>query len=300
MSADRPERRIDPYHRMDADFHAARALERFRDFTAPEDIRTSLDEVARFRNAVPHLGEAETMRAAMLKLVSRLDGKLSPEQLAFRESLESQAGAATSVWTKKFPIKNGPSQDQLESSAHSWLQTLSPQVLDGFRALCPDTASLVVVPNLPVPTLLELLKEGGANSSILLDYWEVVNAGIWKVGVTDGTEDIPFDNAIYWEDEKHQKSRTNKAMVAKYKELFEAHGLNLMPPHGYVPSSSRALAEGNVLDRKFYTAFEKPKGETFLPFGDWGDIRLDLGGHNPDLSYGVLRCRPWFEGDLKF
>lgn len=240
------------------------------------------------------------LKAAVRTLFDRVEGRLNYEQLNFREDLESQAGAAASVWTKRFPVQDGPSQSQLETSACAWLQGLSPQVLEGLRTLCPDTASLVVVPNLPVPVLLKLLKKGGKPSKIWWNYWKSVRTRGWKVGITNGAEDLPFVPIIYWKNKEQRKLRTNEAIVAEYKRRFETYDLTIMPPYGYVPSAARALAEGRVLDRQFFTAFEKPNGKASLLRGSWNHDRLSLGSNDSDGSYDNLRCRPWVEGELGF
>lgn len=284
-------RRIDPENRLAPDIHAGRALNRFLGRGA-EDFTT-----ARLRER-GNAGEA--FRDRVQSLLVNLYGRLTQEQLTFREGLESQAGAAASVWTKKFPIQDGPSEAQLEAGARAWLKTLSPQVMDGFLALCPETASLVVVPDLPVPQLLKILRAQNVPSKIWWDFWNQVRAGGWKVGITDGAENMPFDPVIYWENKKEGNPRTHEDIVKKYKRHFEGHGLGLMPPHGYVPSRARALVDGRVLDNQSDTFFERPEDRALRPHGAWRNDGLDLAGFGPDSSGIALRCRPWVEGELKF
>lgn len=305
MSHERQIPRLDPENRMGLNFHAARALSRKGKDGNPEfegvdsAARRAAIERAGFRNEGAHLGEAEKMRAAMLELLDRLEGRRTPEQARLLELLEDQADFAASVWTEKRPILNAPSKDQLIAGAKKWLSFLPGETLDGLLSICPETSRLVVVPDLPVPELMQLIGGGYIGWP---EGWNHVKAPTWRCAVTDGREDMPFDPAIFYENsnapEQERRKRTNEAMVAEYERIYVAKGLTLMPQHGYVPAAAEALARGQVIDRQFYTAFKRPPGAAFLPCGDWSGARVVLDGDGPENSGRFLRGRPWVEGEM--
>lgn len=112
--------RIDPENRFGIDFHAARALSRKEGKDGMPEFE-SLDPVARraaiegaaFRNEGAHLGEAEKMRTAMLKMLDRLEGRRTPEQEHLLKLLIGQIEPALKVWQGKpgIDMKEAPTKD---------------------------------------------------------------------------------------------------------------------------------------------------------------------------------------------
>lgn len=298
---------IDPENKMGFDFHAARALGRrsrdnpaileFESITDPEARREAVMR-AKFRDRGVHTGEAEQTRAAILRILDRLEGRRTPEQERLLQLLESQIEAAALVWTEKYPLRNAPAKNRLIGEGRKWLANLPPETLNGFLKLCPETAQFVVVPDRPVPELMKLI-----DGKIWWPAgWDNVAAGKWKCGITDSREDMPFDPSIYWENpdapKDKRKPRANEEMVVEYERRFVATGLTIMPQHGYVPAAADALSRRKLLDRNYYTAFKRPPAADALPHGDWFRGRVRLVGDCPDVSLKGLRCRPWAEGEM--
>lgn len=305
MTQEHQERRIDPENRMSIkDFHAPRALGRneFEGLTGEKRREAIKNPKTRFR-------EGDEMRTILLGMLDRIEGVRNPEQQQLLDNLMGQRDEAASVWTEKFHLKGAPSKDKLIVDAEKWLQSLSSDVLQGFIELCPNSTQLVVVPGkIATPKLLQSIDknktiEDQIGSKIWWpEGWDKVKADNWKFGITDAREDLPFDPSIYYfnpnDPEGERKERTNEQMVAEYKRRFSEKKLGIMPQHGYVPTAGNRLASGNVLDRKFWTAFERPTGAAFLPSARWYDDLVDLSSGNPDDSRDNLRCRPWFEGEM--
>ncbi|MBI5152608.1 hypothetical protein HZA39_03670 [Candidatus Peregrinibacteria bacterium] len=166
---------------------------------------------------------------------------------------------------------------------------MSPEALQGFVELCPDTAELVIRPGqLMDEQLMGIIDNhktipGQNNGKIWVPkLWNGVKSDSWLVGITDGKEDLPFDESIYWINpeapEDQRIARTNEQMVAEYAKRYVAKGLKLMPQRGYVPSAATRMAQGKVLDRRYWSAFERPADAAYLPFAEWSDVRVNLGG----------------------
>lgn len=297
-----PERRIDPENRMGFNWHKARALRRFENIPANERRTAISDSQTKFRE--------DTMRALLLVDLDRIESAHTPEQQKLLDFLLSQCEHAASVWTEHYVLKKAPSKDKLIAAAKKWLQNLSADVLQGFVELCPETAELTINPPVPVEVLMGLIDAhktipGQTDGKIWSpDLWKGVKPNTWTVSITDGAEDLPFDESIFYlnpeDSEDKRQERTSEQMVAEYERRFNEKGLLIMPQHGYVPSAAVRIAKGQVLDRKFWTAFKKPASAGLLPGADWraDHVRLDVAA--PGGSAGVLRCRPWAEGEIKF
>jgi hypothetical protein len=291
--------RIDPENRLGLDFHAARALGRKRKDGQPEF--ENLDPAAR-REAVKNatFREGGPMRAKLLQVLDRLDG--TPEQLEFLAAIEAQFAAALAVWTEKFPIstENAPTPEGLTK----WLASLSDETLYGLREL--GAQKLVLVP--PEKTV-DLLKAIDANKTIpgqtdgknwWPEFWDTVGSEKWKFAITKAVDENPLDESLYYADfPANRISRTNEQMVAESKKRFAEKSVGIMPPHGYVPTAASQLAEGKVLDRTTYTAFERPALAPHLPSAGWGAGRVYLGRNAPGDSSDCLRCLPWVEGEME-
>jgi len=311
MSRENPKPRIDPENLMSLkDFHAPRALGRKGKDGKPEF--EGLDpEARRAKIADPEtpFREGEPMRKALLNMLNRLEGNLSPEQQKLLDGLLGQCEQAASVWTEKYPVKNAPSQAAIIASAEKWLISLPAEVLQGLVELCPDSSQLVVLPG-GVTTLEQMQAidktktvRGQTDGEIWNhELWAKVQADGWGFGITDVREDIPYDPSVFWfnpeePDEGKRKKRTNEEMVAEYERRFAEKNLGLMPQHGCVPTEANRLAQGKVLDREFYTAFKRPQGAEFMPRVAWNNC-VNLGNGHPDHSTIYVRCRPWLEGNM--
>lgn len=315
MSKYTPEHRIDSENRMDLDWHAARALRRivkgsdgmleFEGFSGEERRDAIMNPATSFR-------EGDAMREALLKAFDRIESVRTPEQQKLLDFLLSQCEQAALVWAEKFPLKfkGVPSKAELMAGAEKWLQSLSADVLQGFVELCPDSAQFVIVPGgIAAPKLLKAIDgnkttPGQTDSKIWApELWNKVKADRWGFGITDAREDLPFDPSIYYFNpdapKGERKARTNEQMVAEYEQRFAEKKVGIMPQHGYVPTAANRLAGGNVLDRKFWTVFKRPRGAELLPSAVWDDDHVGLYVVNPDSSYVNLRCRPWAEGEME-
>ncbi|GEM_PF-1893050 len=307
MTNERPYTRIDEQNRMGLEkFHAPRALRQF-EHLAPEQRREAI-KGASFRNEGAHLGEQEVTRATLLRMLDRIEGIRTPEQQRLLDGLMDQREQAGSVWTDKFFVKGTPKQAEIITRAGKWLDSLSADVLQGLLEVCPDSAQLVVVPGgITAPELLQAIDRkktvpGQKNGKIWSpELWNGVKAEGWKFGITSTKEDLEFDPTIYWFNpdapENERQLRTNEQMVAEYERRFLEKNLGIMPQYGYVPSAANRLAEGKVMDKQFWTAFNRPQGAAFLPNAGWGDFHVNLGIVGPGTR-DVLRCRPWVEGEM--
>lgn len=298
MSAEHQIPRIDPENRLGIDFHAGRALSRKGKDGKP--VFENLDPVARraaiegatFRNKGVYLEEAGKMRAAMLRMLNRLEGRRTPEQEAILKALGGQIDLALKVWKGKpgIDMKEAPTDVAMQT----WIDGLSEQTLDGMLEY--KEPRLVVVPPALTTSLLEMI--GGRN--YWSEGWNDVQAPGWKFGVTDGVEDLDFDPTIFFVNpdapEDERTSRTNEQMVLEHQRRLQAKGQDLMPQYAYVPAATTVMAEGKVLDRKNYTAFKRQPGMSRVPRAGFGGVRVGLDGDGPQSSRERLRCRPWVEG----
>lgn len=284
-----PERteRIDPQNRMGIDFHAGRAFQtRFE--VLPPDQRRAAIELAPFRNKKAHEGEREKFQRALLAILNRLEGRRTPEQEQLLTLLSGQIDEALGV------CQNKPGIDITKAAMQAWLDGLAEQTLNGILEY--NEPRVVVVPPVLTTQLLEMI--GGKN--YWPEGWNDVQASAWKFGVTDGIEDLDFNPTIFYinpdapEDERIQ--RTNEQMVLEHKRRLQSKGQDIMPQYAYVPAAATVIAQGKVLDRKYYTAFERPRGASLVPNAFFSNDRVGLGGRDPGDSGGNLRCRPWVEG----
>ncbi len=298
------ENRIDKENRMPLDFHAARALGRniagqkgVKEFEglAPEERRKAIAN-ATFR-------EGDVMRNALLQMLDRIEGMPTPEQQKLLNRLMDQCQKVAEVWTKRFPLEGAPTGEKIIDGAERFLKGLPIEVLQGFVDLCPKSAQLVVLPGkVTAPQQLKAIDANkplfchGESEIFTPKFWNNVRVRDWKFGITDGREDLPFDESISWLSEGERQTRTNEQMVAEYKKRFAQKGLTIMPPYGYVPAAATRLANGQVLDRRFYTAFEGQQGSRSLLYAAWVNDHINLDDTDPGSYCPAIRCRPWFEG----
>lgn len=290
--------RLDSANRLGVDFHAARAFGRKRKDGSPEfenldpAARRAAIEGATFRNKEAHLGEATQMRAAILRILNRLEGRRTPEQEQLLKLLSGQIEGARKVWEGKSGIDM--TQAPAAAAMQTWINGLSEQKLDGILEY--KEPKLVVVPPLLTTQLLEML--GGKN--YWPDGWSKVQAPGWKFGVTDVVEDSEFDPTIFYvnpdAEEDERTKRTNEQMVLEHERRLQAKGQDLMPQYAYVPAAATVMAEGKVFDRANYTAFKREPGMSRVPHANFGIDRVELDGDYPEDSRKGLRCRPWVEG----
>lgn len=291
--------RIDPNNRLGIDRHAARALMRKGKDGNPEfenldpAARRAAIEKTTFRNTGAHLGEAENMRATMLRILDRLEGRRTPEQERLLKLLRGQAEGARKVWEGKPGIDMA--QAPAAAAMQTWIDGLNEQTLDGMLEY--KEPRLVVVPPALTTQLLEMI--GGHN--YYPEGWKDVQAPEWKFGVTDGVEDLDFDPTVFYVNpdapEDQRTKRINEQMVLEYQRRFQAKGQDLMPQYVYVPAATTVMAEeGKVLDRTNYTAFTRQPGMSRVPDASFGGGHVGLNGYGPRVSGEFLRCRPWVEG----
>lgn len=302
---DEHELRYDPGNLMGLDFHAARALGRKTKNGEPEfegllydEARAAIEKAA-FRNTEAHAGEAERLRARMLVLLDIRFQKRTPEQIELLKKLFAQVDTAVELEYPEKPKKGFPTKETMKAKAQEWLQNLPPKVMNGILKFCPKNAQFQVVRPEKVPDLLN----DTPHQIYWEDGWNDVQAGTWKFAITDGREDLPFEPNIYYEkpdksDEREKRPRTNEAMVAEYRKMYEAEGLTLMPQYGYVPAQRRALTQKRVLDREYFSAFPRRAGADWLPCAGWDDDHVNLGDGDPDNSLENLRGRFWVEGEM--
>lgn len=295
MSKENNISRIDPENRMGLEWHAARVLGRKKEDGTPEfeglnpEARREAIQNATFR-------EGDEVRNTLLRVLDRIEGVRTPEQQQLLDSLMGQRQQVASVWTEKFPIEGAPTQVELMAGAERFLQGLPTEVLQGFLELCPDSTQLVFRPGqIADPELLKAMKNGEIWTPEL---WNDVKTYSWKVGLTDGREDLEFDPSIYYLNPEAPERRTNEQMVAEYKNRFSERGLTIMPQHGYLPTMATKLANRQVIDARYWTAFEKPVNASLLPFARWCLYGVYLSNGLPSGSRDFLRCRPWVEGDI--
>lgn len=303
-----PENRIDPNNELGLEVHAYRALATRPDLQGltGEALRDAIRN-ASFRNEGAHLGEREKMRQMLLGMLNRIEDVYSPEQKRVLDKLMSQCEEAASVWTERFPLEGVPSKSEIIGAARRWLSSLSPEVLQGIIELCPDTAQVVVVPPFLVEQLMKVVEphksdhwpEGAVWPP---KGWNNIQSDKWKIAITDGRDDMPFDPSIHYVNpdasEDERKARTNEQMVAEYEKLFAQHHLGMMPQYGYIPAAAGKLAQGGELDKHNWTVFRGSQDAMFLPFADYSAGEITLRELFPGESYKHLTCRLWVEGEL--
>lgn len=302
--------RVDPDNNMSLEWHAARALGRKGKDGKPEF--ENLDSAARrvgISSPETKFREGDAMRTVLLSMLDRIEGSRSPEQRKLLNGLMEQRQEAVSVWTEKFPLQVPLSEAEMMARAEKWLKSLPGNVLQGLLEVCPDSAQLVIVPG--GITAPELLKAIDKNKTMPLQtdgkvkdhaLWDKVQADSWKIAVTDGIGNRPFDPGIYYLNpdapDKERKERTNGQMVIESERKFNEKGLVLMPQYGYVPAAANRLAGGKVIDQNSMTAFKKHEIGAYLPSALWPCKSINLSSADPDCSYGILNCRPWIEGEM--
>lgn len=182
-----------------------------------------------------------------------------------------------------------------------WAATLPLKTITALSAY--GQPLLKLLPSIPVPQLIEVLNQhkkipGQKDSKIWWNQWNTIIAPSGSFGLTTDIEDMPFDPNIYYVNPTDQNTkRTNEQMVAEYDRQFTLHGIGSMPQDAYLPSAMDAMARGQVYDKRYRTAFNRPQGTGSMPNADWDDDRVYLGGFNTDVANGNLRCRPWVRGE---
>ncbi len=246
-------------------------------FQRPDDLATS--------SVIPDEG----VRSKTAELFDRLEGVKTPEQVEAINKIANQYESSVTTWTKL----NIPTEGiQKKQEVIAWLNSLSAKTLENLAAY--GEVRLKFIP--PVKAL-ELLKDIKGFSH-WEEGWENVGAKGWEFGLTTDAEDLPLDESIYYLDPANKKAGTprNEDMVNLYEKKYQEQGMDLMPQEAYVPSAADAMAQGKVLDRKFYTAFKRPQGVRCLPLAVLGGDRVYLYWSDPDDSNSRLRTRPWVRG----
>ncbi len=272
-----PENRIDPKNQLFApDQQAARAFARFEKLepaTRREAIKT-----ADFR-------EGESMRAKLTQYLDQIDGIKTPEQVELLNKLIAQYDSSVATW-KRFGIetegdlltKGIPAKQEVTA----WLNSLSAKTLKNLAVY--GEPRLKFIPPAKTRELFEAINKnknisGQKESQIYwAEGWKDVGSKKWQFGLTVDTEDMPFDPKIYYVNGVDGKdgAQTNEQMVHLYEQKFQEGGMDMMPQEAYVPSAMDAMARGKVLDKKYWTAFKRPKGTVCLPFAYWRDGRVGL------------------------
>lgn len=185
-----------------------------------------------------------------------------------------------------------------------WAATVQAETINGLKQY--GEPRLKLLSDMPTSKLIDIINAHpmipGQNKSVIWwDQWNKVAAKSGSFGLTTDIEDMPFDPKIYYINGVDDKNgtRKNEAMVGLYGEKFRGEGLDLMPQEACVSSVADALAQGKVLDRKFYTAFKRPQGAGSLPRAYWRAGHVAVGGYDPDDSSDALRGRVWVSGEKK-
>lgn len=269
-----PERRIDPDNKLGLDFHAPRALARFE----------NLDPAARRQAiATADFREGDTMRHKLTRYLDQIKGVRTPEQLKLISNLEAQYAAALADWEGKIDVTDAPTKERVAA----WLNNLSSETLNGM--LKHGMRQFQLVPKGLTTDLLKVVS-GTAHWG----QWKKVKIAKWTFGVTNGQEDMPFDETFFYKDQEKKVERTNEEIPEEAERRFALDGIKLMPQYAYVPAHTRAKAQGVRLDRQFWTAFKLPVGAYFVPRAESSrGGRITLYGNGPGNSIDGLRVRPW-------
>lgn len=294
-----PERRIDPDNKLGLDFHAPRTLGRKAADGVPEfeglapDARRKAISTAFFR-------EGDTMRNKLTQYLDQIEGVKTPEQVELLNELIAQYESSVATWTEL----NIPTEGiQTKQEVTAWLNSLPVKTLENLAAY--GEVRLKFIPPVKTAKLLEAINKNKTfpdqkESQIYWgEGWKDVGSKKWEFGLTVDAEDMSLDEGIYYIDPVNKKAgtRTNEQMVHLYEKKFQEGGMDIMPQEAYVPSAMDAMARGQVLDKKYWTAFKRPQGVGVLPFASWAGDHVYLGRRAPDGSDGGLRCRPWVRGE---
>lgn len=297
--------RLDSEGRMGLDFHATRALRRFEHIQNPVERALAIaDKKTMFR-------EGDIMRTRLLGFLDQID-YLQPtaNQLKFVDSLVSQSKEATSVWKHPFWIyvqQVSPTEDHVRK----WLTSLSSQTLNIIQNFKEPTLVFVA----PVPNLrqTQAITQRMAEKVESINYshtdpfsvrcWESASSHIWRFGITDGQENMPFDEALYAHGLQLQEGKSRGAsgvwLAEQYQKRFAAQGLDMIPQYAYLPLFMRQLGRGRVIDSETYTVlpsagFLRPMIAKYNPYHKKILLTLETGG----LHTSDLRSRPWIEAPV--
>ena len=247
-------------------------------FQRPDDLATS--------PVIPDEG----VRSKTAELFDRLEGVKTPEQVEAINKIANQYESSVATWTNL----NIPTEGiQTKQEVTAWLNSLPAKTLENLAGY--GEVRLKFIPPVKALELLKAIK----GYSHWDAGWENVGAKEWEFGLTTDKEDMPLDESIYYIDPKNKKAgtRRNEDMVDLYEKKYQEQGMDLMPQEAAVPSAADALAQGKVLDRKFYTVFKRSEGTDRMPRAGWNYDRIRLSGGDPDDSNVNLRCRPWVRGE---
>ncbi len=232
----------------------------------------------------------DVVRSKTAELFDKLEGVKTPEQIELINTITAQYESSVETWTKlKIPTEG----IQTKQEVTAWLNNLPAKTLENLAAY--GEVRLKFIPPVKALELLKTIK----GYSHWDAGWENVGTKEWEFGLTTDKEDMPFDPKIFYINGVNDKdgTRKNEAIVGLYEQKYQNEGLDLMPQEAAVPSAADAIAQGKVLDRKFYTAFKRREGTGVLPDAGFDGVRVCLGGDFPDDSGGGLRARPWVRGE---
>ncbi|MBP7898517.1 hypothetical protein KAZ92_01035 [Candidatus Gracilibacteria bacterium] len=244
----------------------------------------------------------EVVRAKTIALFNRLEGLVSPEQQEFMDRTSEQYDTGFAAWKSIFQI----SAKDLTTLAKKddvmkWAATIQPETLLGLKQ-CGDTPRLKLLPDMEVAKLMQVIDQhptipGQNKGYIGWNQWKKVKAPPGSFGLTTDIEDMPFDPTIFYKDAEQEVKRTNEEMVAEYRRRFEqTPGATIMPQYACLGSVMDAMARGQVYDKQFYTAYERPQGADNLPRATWNGDHVYLRGSVPVGSNDALRGRVWVPG----
>ncbi|MFA6992007.1 MAG: hypothetical protein WC269_01845, partial [Candidatus Gracilibacteria bacterium] len=150
-------------------------------------------EVGKFIEGAPMMG---AVRQGFDRIIED-EGVRTPEAQRLLDQLMSQRETAASVWTETYPIEGVPAKDYIVADAERFLQSLPPEVLQGFAELCPQS-ELVVVPG--GVTAKELAKITDKVTIYDPELWNDVKSSEWKFAIAgigdDG--DMPFEESVFY------------------------------------------------------------------------------------------------------
>lgn len=317
--------RIDPDNKLGADFHAARATERFRadrmaiDGREPEALAT-----AKFRDG----DNVQEMRKKIQNYLDVISGVKSPEQIELLSNLEKQYYIASLVWTKLIPLDTTEMPTQADLAA--WLSALSPEELAEISAYGAPQVQIIpkgktldhldkIVGSIDVDgddgdihDDLELFDDDGEDLSehrrILANWkrygapqwkdgWENVESEGWKFSITDASPEMPRIPGVHIGPDD-LRSQNPFDILEKYISMYEGKISDMIPQYAYLAATLTSLLQGRSLDVQGQTIFRQAdETSNLIPSAHLdGSNSLYLDHiHGGDDHQDYMRTRPYIE-----
>lgn len=227
---------------------------------------------------------------------------LTPTQEELLAMISTQHDAALAVWRGHYELDQGTvAKLASKDDVMQWAATVRTETILGLEQY--GEPRLKLLPDMEVAKLMQVMDQhptipGQRKGYIGWGQWRKVAAPAGSFGLTTDIQDMPFDPTIFYQNVAQEIKRANQQMVAEYKRRFEqTPGATIMPQHAYIGSAMDAMARGQVYDKQFWTAFERPQGAGGLPSAYWNLDHVGLYGDGPDVSSANLRGRVWVPGE---